>query len=103
MVGPVLEYIVWLIFSRYSFQKIVSYFSCSNQNFDKQLKGCFQNTENVFNGIVVNKIKNSCTLHQPRYVRVLTWVDLDPTRRLAVRKGRDASAKEEDLWLVPIV
>ena len=32
--GSILESIVWLIFSKYSLQKIVLYFPCSEQNFE---------------------------------------------------------------------
>ena len=35
MVDSTLEYIVWLMFSKYSFQKIVSYFPYSDQDFEK--------------------------------------------------------------------
>ena len=34
MVGPKLEFIVWLIFSKYSFQKTVSYFPDLKQDFE---------------------------------------------------------------------
>ena len=34
MVGPILEFIVWLIFSKYSFQKTISYFLGLEQNFE---------------------------------------------------------------------
>ena len=52
-----LKFIVWLIFSKYSVQKLVSYFSNFEHDFEKRIKGCFQDTKNVFNDIIVNKLK----------------------------------------------
>ena len=34
MIGPTYEFIVWLVLFRYSFQKIISYFSYSKQDFE---------------------------------------------------------------------
>ena len=42
MVGLTLEFIVWLIFSRYSFQKTVSYFPYLKQDFENNLGGVFR-------------------------------------------------------------
>ena len=36
-------------------------------------------------------------LHQPRYVRVLAWLDHDRTRGAAVSKGKGTLAKGGDL------
>ena len=41
-------------------------------------------------------------LHQPRHVRVLTWLDPDPTNGLAMRKGREKLAEGEDICLMPM-
>ena len=43
-----------------------------------------------------------CTLQQPRHVRMLAWLDLDPTCGIDVCKGRETLAEEEDLWLMPM-
>ena len=40
--GPTLEFIVWLIFSKYSFHKIVSYFPNLKQNFENGLGDVFK-------------------------------------------------------------
>ena len=42
MVGPTLEFIVWLIFSKYSFQKTISYFPNLKQDFENDLGGVFR-------------------------------------------------------------
>ena len=47
MASPTLEFIDWLIFFKYEF--IIGFW--------KRLRMCFQDTENVFNDIVVNKLK----------------------------------------------
>ena len=38
-----------------------------------------------------------CAVHQPRHVRVLTWLDLDPTRGMTVSKGERTLVEEKDL------
>ena len=45
------------VFNNFPFQKIVSYFPYLKQNFENTFGGCFQDIENVFNDIVVNKLK----------------------------------------------
>ena len=42
MVGPTLEFIVWLIFFKYSFQKTVLYFPGLKQDFEIGLGGVFR-------------------------------------------------------------
>ena len=55
MVGLTLEFTVCLIFSTI-FKKLYPIFLVYNRIL-KMAKGCFQDTENVFNNIVVNKLK----------------------------------------------
>ena len=57
MVSPTLEFIVWLIFSKYNFQKTVSSFLRIQNKILKTPRGCIQDTKNVFDDIVVNKLK----------------------------------------------
>ena len=42
MVGHTLEFIVWLIFSKYNFQKTISYFLDLKQDFENSLGGIFK-------------------------------------------------------------
>ena len=42
MVSPTLEFIIWLIFSKYSFQKTVSYFPDLKQDFENDLGDIFR-------------------------------------------------------------
>ena len=39
MVSPTLESIVWLMFSKFKFPQIVSYFPCSKHDFENYKKG----------------------------------------------------------------
>ena len=43
----------------------------------------------------------SCTIHQLRHVRVLTWLDLDITRGVVVSNGEEMLVEVKDLWFVP--
>ena len=54
--GHTFEFIVWLIFSKYNFQKTVSNFPNLKIEFWKRLRECFQDTKNIFIDIVVNKL-----------------------------------------------
>ena len=54
MVGPTLEYIVWLMFFKYSFQKIISYVPCSNQDFENSWEGIFKEKWYVHNIFTTN-------------------------------------------------
>ena len=40
--GPTVEFIVWLMFSKYNFQKTVSYFPCWVQDFENDWKDVFK-------------------------------------------------------------
>ena len=42
MVSPILEFIVWLIFSKYSFQKTIFYFPDLKQDFENGLRDVFR-------------------------------------------------------------
>ena len=42
MVALTLEFIIWLIFSKYNFQKIVSYFLGLEQDFENNKEGVFR-------------------------------------------------------------
>ena len=54
------------------------------------------------NNIFLHKITiTKCTLHQPRHMRVLTWLDPNLTHGATVSKGKGMLAEGEDLWSVP--
>ena len=46
------------------------------------------------------RIVMGCILHQSRHVRMLTWLDPNPIRGIAMSKGRETLAEEGDLWLL---
>ena len=58
------------MFSKYSIQKIISLFKT---RFWKQLRECVQDTENVFNGIVVNKLKTVDSTDFPKLFYLLNY------------------------------
>ena len=65
MVGPTLKFIIWLIFSKYRFQKIVSYFPNLKQDFENGLEGVFTYLSKLFYllnlGVYLYHKKNSHT------------------------------------------
>ena len=48
--------LVWLMFSKYSFQKKLFHIFPVQNKILKTTEECFQDTKNVFNDIVVNKL-----------------------------------------------
>ena len=57
MVGLTHESIIWLMFFKYRFHKIIPYFHGSKQDFENSCKDVFKIKKNTFNGIVVNKLE----------------------------------------------
>jgi len=41
--------------------------------------------------------QKACIVHLLRHVRMLTWLDLDPTHGMAVSKGEETLAEVKDL------